>query len=197
MIELRVGQGPLVVEMVSGALLRLENWSFTSQPEAFVDVHHMWSLQSFEGCLQSLRTEAHLGRGRQRCATNKLCHSSVTAQGRNQGVGSSSCCMSNSLGKYVPLCRKGFNTPAKRRVTANPWINVSKDAEEPFNAFPKQNKMRLLSNKQHKRHSKKPRRTSLVFEQNLPSSRNKHFRKSPNQRACRPCLAKRLHSVLW
>ena len=46
----------------------------------------MWSLQLFEGCLQSLR-----GRG-QRSATNELYHSSVTAQGRNQGVGSSSSC---------------------------------------------------------------------------------------------------------
>ena len=42
-------------------LLRLENWSFTSQPEAFVDMHHMWSSQLSEGCQQPVRTETQLG----------------------------------------------------------------------------------------------------------------------------------------
>ena len=73
-------------------LCRLEEYFFTSQPEAFVDVHHMCPLQLFEGRLQSMWTEAQLGRGRQRCVANELCHSSVSAPGRNQGVGSSACC---------------------------------------------------------------------------------------------------------
>ena len=64
----------------------------TSKPEAFVDVHHVWSLQLFESCLHSVWTETQLGRGRERSATDEHYRSSVTVQGRNQGVGSSSCC---------------------------------------------------------------------------------------------------------
>ena len=45
-------------------LFRQENRSFTSQPEAFVDVNHMWSLQLFEDGLQSVRIKAQLGPGR-------------------------------------------------------------------------------------------------------------------------------------
>ena len=58
------------------------------------------------------------------------------------------------------------------------------------------NKLRVLRNRQHKRHSRKPMRTSLVFEQNLTSLRNRHSDKPPSQLACRPSLAKRLHLAL-
>ena len=76
------------------------------------------------------------------------------------------------------------STRPQRGETANPCTNASKDAEAPFNALPRQNKLRLLSNKQHKRLSRKPRRTSLVFVQSLPSSRSRHFRKPPTLVTC-------------
>ena len=95
-------------------LLRLENWSLTSQPEAFVDLQHVWSLQLFEGCLQSVRTEAQLGRGRQRSATDELFHSSVTAKGRTQGVGSSSCCTTRQCRTlWKSTCSSGGETSTR------------------------------------------------------------------------------------
>ena len=93
----------------------------------------MWSLQLFEGCLQSVRTDAQLSRGRERSATNVLYHSSVTAQGRNQGVGSSSCCATRQ-------CRSLWKSTCPE--TANPWTNASKDAEAPSTRF--QGKKELL-----------------------------------------------------
>ena len=64
----------------------------------------------------------------------------------------------------APLEERLQHARKKRRETANPWINVSKDVEAPFNALPRQSRLRLHSNKQHKRRSKKPKRTNLVFE---------------------------------
>ena len=66
----------------------------------------------------------------------------------------------------APLEERLQHARKKRRETANPWINVSKDVEAPFNALPRQSRLRLHSNKQHKRRSKKPKRTNLVFEKN-------------------------------
>ena len=66
----------------------------------------------------------------------------------------------------APLEERLQHARKKRRETANPWINVSKDVEAPFNALPRQSRLRLHSNKQHKSRSKKPKRTNLVFEKN-------------------------------
>ena len=124
---------------------------------------------------------------------------SVTAQGRDQSVGSCTRCTTRQrryfLGKYVLLCRKGFNSPAKRHETANLWIRDSKAAEEPSSEHPRQDKQRLHSNKQRKLLSKKPKRTKHVFERNWPNSRSRHFRKPPSQSANRRFQAKRHHSV--
>ena len=104
-------------------LCRLEEYFFTSQPEAFVDVHHMCPLQLFEGRLQSMWTEAQLGRGRQRCVANELCHSSVSAPGIKSRRWKQRLLhyptMLTSLEKYEHLWKRGFNTLAKRRETAN------------------------------------------------------------------------------
>ena len=80
-------------------------------------VPHVWPSQLFEGRLQSVWTEAQLGRGRPRCVSNELCHSSVTAQGRNQGVGSSACCTTRqcrSLWKSTSPSGREVSTRSQR-----------------------------------------------------------------------------------
>ena len=93
----------------------------------------------------------------------------------------------------APLEERLQHARRKRRETANPWINVSRDVEAPFNALPRQSRLRLHSNKRHKRRSKKPKRTNLVFEK---KELEKQALSQTAQHAHRPHPARQHHSAL-
>ena len=94
-----------------------------------MDVHHKWSLQLFEGCVQSecglRRSWAEVVKGVQQTNSStppsqpmeeiKALEAALGAVPDNVEL----------FGKYVFSWRGGLNTPAKLRETANPWINVS------------------------------------------------------------------------
>ena len=116
-------------------LLRLEEWFLTSQPEAFVDVHHVRSLQFLESCVQSVWTETQLGRGRQGSATYELHYSSVTALEAALAALPDN---ADIFGKVrAPLEERLQHA---RKDAASLWIRDAKAAEEPSSEHPRQHK---------------------------------------------------------